>query len=84
MPGFLRLVSGHQRSRPRYAAPSPAQNFYSTVFNWTFKAPEAKGKDANGNVGLAKFDFNPDVTLSGTNFIASSKTPMGTWELCIS
>lgn len=43
----------------------PAQKFYATVFNWQFKDVEAKNKDADGVPELVKFDFNPDVNLSG-------------------
>jgi predicted enzyme related to lactoylglutathione lyase len=44
----------------------PAQKFYKTVFDWTFNAPTAKEKDASGNIELAKFDFNPDIKLTGS------------------
>ncbi|KAK0644060.1 hypothetical protein B0T16DRAFT_460143 [Cercophora newfieldiana] len=60
---------------PKYGSPvwvdiasndlARAQKFYSTVFNWSFKPTEAKDKDADGKPELAKFDFNPDVNLTG-------------------
>ena len=49
-----------------------AHNFYAKVFNWTFKPPTTSTSTTSTTTtttsetpDLIKFDFNPDVSLSG-------------------
>ncbi|KAK5654698.1 hypothetical protein OQA88_7022 [Cercophora sp. LCS_1] len=50
-------IASHDKTR--------AHKFYSTVFNWEFKPPTAADTEGGKAPEFIKFDFNPDVTLSG-------------------